>query len=291
MTEPTCLFCKSALSVPSDFVPAELCNTCAQELAARVLDACVTSWISTDGKTPVELLRALQMWEQQIALDPAVSEAAKLLVEQRDAAREENTNLRETIEGVSRSLAATVNGWDYDHNPVLGVSQALKLACDTIEDLRAGRYAPIAGRGVSRSAYDEALDAIVAGDKRLEAAEKMVSQMLGALADIADSEDEHGVPSSREWMEKRAKEAFSLSAPVDGRWCPASERDAAIRDRDEALAILRDLVTLQDSPSDRYKIDESTQSVEVEIGDITRLKIVQYVAAIDRARKLLGGES
>lgn len=170
MIEPTCLFCKSALSVPSALVPAELCNTCAQELAARVLDACVTSWISTDGKTSVELLRALQMWEQQIALDPAVSEAAKLLVEQRDAAREENTNLRETIEGVSRSLAATVNGWAYEHEPVLGVSQALKLACDTIEDLRAGRYAPIAGRGVSRAQYDEALNAIVAGDKRLEAA-------------------------------------------------------------------------------------------------------------------------
>jgi hypothetical protein len=61
--------------------------------------------------------------------------------------------------------------------------------------------------------------------------------------------------------------------------------------RDEALSILRDLVTLQDSPSDRYKIDESTQSVEVEVGDLTRLKIGQYVAIIDRARKLLGGES
>ncbi len=93
---------------------------------------------------------------------------------------------------------------------------------------------PAAGLWVSRSAYDEAINAIMEGDKRLEAAEKMVSQMLGALADIADSEDEYGVPSSREWMEKRAKEAFSLSAPVDGRWCQASERDAAIRERDAA---------------------------------------------------------
>ena len=95
---------------------------------------------------------------------------AQKIVEQRDAAREENTNLRETIEGVSRSLAATVNGWAYEHEPVLGVSQALKLACDTIEDLRAGRYAPIAGRGVSRAQYDEALNAIMEGDKMLEAA-------------------------------------------------------------------------------------------------------------------------
>jgi hypothetical protein len=91
-----------------------------------------------------------------------------------------------------------------------------------------------------------------------------------------------------------------------------SERDAAVDDaaaarllwrqseaacaqmhaqRDEALSILRDLVTLQDSPSDRYNIDESTESVNVEVGDLTRLKIGQYVAIIDRARKLLGGES
>jgi len=57
--------------------------------------------------------------------------------------------------------------------------------------------------------------------------------------------------------------------------------------RDEALSILRDLVTLQDSPSDRYKIDESTKSVNVEVGDLTRLKVGQYVALIDRARKLV----
>jgi len=44
-----------------------------------VLDACVTSWIATEGKSPKEILRALMLWEQQVALDPAVSEAAKAL--------------------------------------------------------------------------------------------------------------------------------------------------------------------------------------------------------------------
>lgn len=263
MAEPTCLFCKSALSVPSDLVPAELCNTCAQELAARVLDACVTSWISTDGKTPVELLRALQMWEQQIALDPAVSEAAKLLVEQRDAAREENTNLRETIEGVSRSLAATVNGWAYEHEPVLGVSQALKLACDTIEDLRAGRYAPIAGRGVSRSHYDEALNAIVAGDKRLEAAkaradaaEQTVVELRAVLVRRHAHDVAGGICDTPERCscDDDVTAILEQAAPIAGRWCLASERDAAIARADaaandaanDAVAdVIRDAITLE----------------------------------------------
>lgn len=62
-------------------------------------------------------------------------------------------------------------------------------------------------------------------------------------------------------------------------------------ERDEALAILQDLVTLQDSPSDRYPLDESTESVNVRVDDLTRMKLVQYLDAIDRARKLVGGES
>lgn len=62
---------------------------------------------------------------------------AQKVVEQRDEAREEAANLRQTIEGVARTLTATANGWPYEQDPVLHVSQALKLACDTIEDLRA----------------------------------------------------------------------------------------------------------------------------------------------------------
>ena len=64
--------------------------------------------------------------------------------------------------------------------------------------------------------------------------------------------------------------------------------DVLASERDEALAILLDLVTMQDAPSDRYKIDESTKSVNVEVGDLTRLKVGQYIAIVDRARKLVG---
>ena len=41
-----------------------------------------------------------------------------------------------------------------------------------------------------------------------DAARRMVLELRGALADIADSEDEHGVPSSREWMQRRAQDAL-----------------------------------------------------------------------------------
>lgn len=51
--------------------------------------------------------------------------------------REEKERQRQTLEGVVRTLAAVSNGWPYEHEPALDVSQALKLACDTIDDLRA----------------------------------------------------------------------------------------------------------------------------------------------------------
>lgn len=54
-----------------------------------------------------------------------------------EAGTKREAALRKTIEGIARTLAATVHGCPYDHEPVLHVSQALKLACDTIDDLRA----------------------------------------------------------------------------------------------------------------------------------------------------------
>lgn len=44
-----------------------------------VLDACATSWIPTEGKSPKELLTELFLWEQRVALDPVVSEEARNL--------------------------------------------------------------------------------------------------------------------------------------------------------------------------------------------------------------------
>ena len=43
-----------------------------------------------------------------------------------------------------------------------------------------------------------------------------LAQAEGALADIADSEDEHGVPSTREWMEQRARQAIAACARIEG---------------------------------------------------------------------------
>jgi hypothetical protein len=47
-------------------------------------------------------------------------------------------------------------------------------------------------------------------------AQQMVAELRGALADIADSEDEHGVLSSRAWMMKRAEDALSAFDAVPG---------------------------------------------------------------------------
>jgi hypothetical protein len=100
-----------------------------------------------------------------------------------------------------------------------------------------------------------------------DAAQQMVTEMRAILLDRA-----------REQAAKARGEVSGLS----GRWCLTSERD-------EALAILQDLVTLQDSPSDRYQIDESTESINFRVDDLIRMKLVQYLDAMDRARKLVGG--
>lgn len=54
-----------------------------------------------------------------------------------EAGMKREAALRKTIEGIARTLAATANGWPYEQDPVLHVSQAVKLAVDTIDDLRA----------------------------------------------------------------------------------------------------------------------------------------------------------
>jgi hypothetical protein len=51
---------------------------------------------------------------------------------------------------------------------------------------------------------------------RLQHLERRLAQAEGALADIADSEDEHGVPSTREWMEQRARQALAACARIEG---------------------------------------------------------------------------
>lgn len=79
MTERSCLFCDDTLSPKYYLAETQVCDNCAHELAAHVLDACVISWVPTQGKAPKELLTALLEANQRVALDPAVSQEAKQL--------------------------------------------------------------------------------------------------------------------------------------------------------------------------------------------------------------------
>lgn len=76
MIERSCLFCDDTLRLQYYTPETQVCDSCAHELAAHVLDACVVNWVTTDGKKPKELLSALLLQEQKIALDPLVSEVA-----------------------------------------------------------------------------------------------------------------------------------------------------------------------------------------------------------------------
>lgn len=69
-----CLFCKTRIPAT-----AETCDTCAHEVVLHLLDACVTSWVPSDGKTPRQLLSSLQQTDQAMALDPLISEEARQL--------------------------------------------------------------------------------------------------------------------------------------------------------------------------------------------------------------------
>ncbi len=121
----------------------------------------------------------------------------------------------------------------------------------------------IVGQLVSRSAYDEALNAIVAGDKRLEAAisradaaEQMVAELRATLTTGRDIVIETSTGSRHtKWVEQ-AYDAIEASAPIAGRWCLASERDEALRllatrveakrldEAQEEIAALREACTL-----------------------------------------------
>lgn len=85
-----------------------------------------------------------QMNDADFATDNATQIAERVVRELRqeygaviEAGAKREAALRKTIEGIARTLAATANGWPYEHEPVLHVSQAVKLAVDTIDDLRA----------------------------------------------------------------------------------------------------------------------------------------------------------
>jgi len=60
---------------------------------------------------------------------------------------------------------------------------------------------------------DQGFDRVLA---QRDEAQQMVAELRGALADIADSEDEHGVPSSREWMQQRAQDALDRARKLLG---------------------------------------------------------------------------
>lgn len=113
--------------------------------------------IRIDGRwQPVNLRAALarlvaerddaiaQMNDADSATDNATQIAERVVRELRqeygaviEAGAKREAALRKTIEGIARTLAATANRWPYEHEPVLHVSQAVKLAVDTIDDLRA----------------------------------------------------------------------------------------------------------------------------------------------------------
>lgn len=81
-----------------------------------------------------------------------------------------------------------------------------------VDDAEAARMLWRKSEGACALMHAERDAAIRERDK----AQQMVAELRGALADIADSEDEHGVPSSRAWMMKRAEDALSAFDAVPG---------------------------------------------------------------------------
>ena len=134
---------------------------------------------------------------------------------------------------------------------------SLTIQRDAAEALARERLDPAHVRAMADAVADRLF---VEGER--DAAQRVAAEFRGALADIADSEDEKGRPSSRAWMQQRAKEVLVSHGP--NRFCLASERD-------EALAILRDAVKYADE--DRMRTPGKTR----------------LARCLDRARKLVGG--
>jgi hypothetical protein len=91
------------------------------------------------------------------------------------------------------------------------------------EKMTAALAAPSAGAGwvspeahaaslrIAREETDSFSALVDVAARERDAALAVKAQLLGALGDIADSEDENGVPSSRSWMQQRARDAIAAA--------------------------------------------------------------------------------
>lgn len=119
----------------------------------------------------------------------------------------------------------------------------------------AGTAADYSARATYQRGYDagvESMDAfwksrdtesqIAIGDARYEAkaAQQMVAELRAAIQDMFDKAPSL-TPSDAEWKAAAvaslaARKLLTLSAPIAGRWCLASERDAAVARAEAAEA-------------------------------------------------------
>lgn len=111
----------------------------------------------------------------------------------------------------------------------------------------------LVGQWVSRSAYDEALNAIVAGDKRLEAAKARADaaeQMAAELRAVLVRRHAHDVAGGicdtpeRCSCDDDVTAILEQAAPIAGRWCLASELAARVKVLEAENERLREACTL-----------------------------------------------
>jgi seryl-tRNA synthetase len=109
--------------------------------------------------------------------------------------------------------------WLNDDGVALDEQDTVIRAGEEIENLRAqaeklraernAALSEVADLLAERDAYSmEATESMRQLQRERDEALRMVAKMTGALEDIADSEDEHGVPSSADWMSGRAAEVL-----------------------------------------------------------------------------------
>ena len=120
-----------------------------------------------------------------------------------------------------------------------------------------------------------------------DAAQRVVAEFRGALADIADSEDEHGVPSTREWMERRASDA--LVSHGNNQFCLRVDLDVAIARAEVSDAAARtlgaDFTRVLRECADAYDVARAAERRESETRrerDAVTAWAEQHIAALQR---------
>jgi hypothetical protein len=205
---------------------ADTLSVAARDLVARTAKAedVAKTWETTATEALRERDKVVAL---SIALVAKTDEALAPLAAEKARADKASANCAALAADALRRHVETVGGCS-----VCDLKTGKRCALLSTTNQGAGWVSPEEHARVVALTADEALKHARGLAAERDAALAVKAQLLGALGDIADSEDENGVPSSRSWMQQRARAAIEAVARTAFR---AGDRVVYVETGDEGV--------------------------------------------------------